>query len=131
MLYSFLIVVFNSQRRVNNCDILLLENILQIFGNFIFLRMPYSQMNPCLLQIPEHKTAHFATMDIDCMHMLAVFREFRLRIELLFISFLSYIYYFLLLNRSIRFFHVNKLMHFEKVYSLEIFIITLISICAL
>ena len=128
MFYSFLIVIFNSQRRINNCDILLLENILQIFVNSIFFRMPYSHVNPCLSQIPEHKTTHFATMDIDYMNILAVLIKFRLSIEFLFISFLSYISS--LLNRSIRFFHMNKLMHFEKVYSLE-FCFTLLSFCAL
>ena len=130
MFYSFLIVIFNSQRRINNCDILLLENILQIFVNSIFFRMPYSHVNPCLSQIPEHKTTHFATMDIDYMNKLAVISKFRLSIEFLIISFLSYIIYFLPLNHPIHFFHMNKLMKFETVYSLEFFF-TVFSFCAL
>ena len=90
--------------------------------------MPSSHMDPCHNLILYHKAAHFATMDIDYMNILAVLIKFRLSIEFLFISFLSYISS--LLNRSIRFFHMNKLMHFEKVYSLE-FCFTLLSFCAL
>ena len=88
-------------------------------------------MNPCLSQIPEHKSAHFATMDIDCMHKLAVISKSPLCIKFLLISFLSFINYFWPLKCSTRFFHVNKLMHFKIVYFLEIFIITVLSFCAL
>ena len=121
--------------------------------------MPYSDMTLSLYQILHNITTNFATLDINCMHILEVSIKFPIRSEYLVISFHTYkilhfnwmyllsvclvvgfrikliiSFYSCISTHDIYFFtgfHMNISMKFETEYSREIFIITVFSCCVL